>query len=72
MNIVRYSYLFIIIYKYHIIIDDFKILGLNPKDPQDWITAGLSVVITVTGVDIVSGLVQRLIAQLSTSPMITP
>ena len=56
-----------------IIIDgDFKILGLNPKDPQDWITAGLSVVITVTGFDIVSSLVLRLISQLSTTPMITP
>ena len=52
--------------------DDFKILGLNPKDPQDWITAGLSVVITVTGFDILSSLVQKLISQLSTTPMIPP
>lgn len=51
---------------------EFKILGLNPADPQDWITAFLTVVITVTGLDIVSGLIRRLITQLSSTPINLP
>ena len=36
------------------------IFGLNPKDPQDWITVGLSTVILYNGVEMLAELVQGL------------
>lgn len=36
------------------------IFGLNPKDPQDWITVGLSTVIVYNGVQMIGELVQGL------------
>ena len=50
-----------------VIQEDEKILifGLNPKDPNDWITVLLTGVITVKGVQIVGQIIQAVMSKSS-------
>ena len=42
----------------------FTIFGLNPKDPNDWITVGLSIVVVWNGVQIVGELFEAAMKKL--------